>query len=337
MLPGLLHPELPAQPKPLMMIEEYRRVRNGLSSQDPSCFGPVQLVLDTCEILRSSETNSTKSLMLRPSTSLHDSLRVGLKKKPTQQEYAWFLQQFMQSKTLNAHYAAAFLVPLLDSELDDESIVQHILARSTLGPSGDWADALFKPSADKSEHLAVWSTTFSLVLESPLSSEAKARALSIAACHSGAVTNSVLRATAEFKEGFAGDMDSYSNTYIELWVHQIAASDLPPQLVRSLLAGIPVSDETQFEVVPSTAVLIAIGKENVSFLSHYARCIARSSLAERDKVAMLSGADPRYDNAEEAKQCIRKSKPAILQHYREAIAALPLTSESKQTLLELLQ
>lgn len=336
MLPGLLNPGLPAQPKPLMMIEGYGRVRNGLFSQDPSCFGPVQLVLDTCEILRSSETNSTKSLMLRPSTSLHDSLRVGLK-KTTQQEYAWFLQQFMQSKNLNPHYAAAFLVPLLDSELDDESIVQHILARSTPGPSGEWADALFKPSADKSEHLAVWRATFPLVLGSPLSSEAKARALSIAEWHSGAATHSVLLAMAEFKEAFAGDMHSYSNTFIELWVDQIAASDLPPQLVHSLLAGIPVSDKTQFGAVPSTAVLIAIAKENVSFLSQYARCIARSSLAERDKVAMLSGADPRYDNAEEAKQCIRKSRPAILQHYREEITALPLTSESKQTLLELLQ
>lgn len=97
---------------------------------------------------------------------------------------------------------------------------------------------------------------------------------------------------AELEEAVAGEMLPYSNAFIEFCVDQIAASDLPLQLVNSLLIGVLVSDKTQVDVIPSTAVLLAIANENVSFLSHYARCIARAPLPEKDKLAMLSRADP---------------------------------------------
>lgn len=336
MLPELLDPELPAQPKPLMMIDRYRQSRHGFFSQDQSALGPVQLVLDTCEILRSNETNNTKSLMLRPSTNLHDSLRLpGI--QTTQQECPWFLQQLMKSGNPDAHYAAAFLVPLLGSELDEESIVLHILARSAVGVSGEWSDAIFKPPAEKSQYLSIWRSTLALVLGSTLSSEAKARALSIAGYAKGGCTYSVILAMAEAPDAFNRELGPVSNALIELCIEQIAASDLPPQLVNSLLSGILVSDKTQGKAIHSTAVLFAIANENVSFLSHYARCIGRAPLPEKAKLAMLSGTDPRRDNSEEVHQCIRKARPGILQRYRQEIADLPLTPESKQTLLTFFQ
>jgi len=75
----------------------------------------------------------------------------------------------------------------------------------------------------------------------------------------------------------------------------------------SLLIGVPASDKTQVEVIPSAAVLPLIANENVSFLVHYAGCIARAPLPETDKLAMLYGAAPRRDNSEEVHQCISAS------------------------------
>lgn len=208
-MPGLLNGNLPARPKPLMDVRQY----TGFVIQQRGSVGMelsnlVQLVLDLCEILRSSETNHIKNMMLRPSTEMR-ALFDKASQKTVQGSYetyfnakngqaCYFLDRLMHSfnSTPTAHHTTAFLVPLLGSTLDEELIVQHVLARGEQQKDGSWSDALYMPTSDQDEYCSITRTTLSLVLGSALSPEAKCRAILSARYAKSDGTRSILYAIA---------------------------------------------------------------------------------------------------------------------------------------------
>lgn len=278
-VPGLLNDDLPAQPKPLMGIGKYVDGRfamttNALKIDAVEASGPVQLVLDLCEILRSSETDHIKNLLLRPSDEMRQAFAYASEKtaQVSHQTYfsttsppRYFMTQLASSNSLTAHHVAAFLVPLLGSKLDEETIVRHVLARSAPTYSGEWADGLWelifsRPVVPHLPFDSSRSTTrivLSLVFGSRLAPEAKYTAVGCAK-HSKETGYTTLLQHLAGTLAIGPHMD-----YIRMYVDEIAASGLPPALATRLLAGLVDSDKMEEKANFSTALWRAIRRSTL--------------------------------------------------------------------------
>lgn len=350
-VPGLLNGDLPAQPKPLMgmdkyVVDRFIVAKPAFRTNAVEASGPVQLVLDLCEILRSSETDHIKDLMLRPSEKMRQAFFYASSKATpvshntyfsTSSPSEYFLAQLVGWKPATAHHVAAFLVPLLASKLDEETVLRHVLARTTPKADGQWRDGLSELFWANLESSGVYRsmlrTALSLVFGSGLSPEAKYTAGSCVSYYKETGPTSLFQTLAQTGIVFGGLDDDHARVY----VGEIATSGLPPELATRLLAGLVTSDKMAEKTGFSTALWIAIKNDRTHFLQHYAEYVASARLPEASKLALLSGSGLESKGAQTEIQKMRGCNNTTFKFYRELIATLPLAETSKQTLLELFQ
>jgi hypothetical protein len=295
-------------------------------------LSPPRLVIETCQILCSTRTESEKSQALRSM-------------KPTPPLY-WATEQPDQYWSMEdyptAHHMAAFVVPLLCANLPEQWLCEHLTSKSPpykadnshpRFKAGHWHTAL---SGLASRSHALFDILFRLILRSGLSSHAKSEVL---AGLSGTPTDgecSVFQML-DFKPLYRAEA-----AFPALYIRQVLDSDLEPQHKTRLLLGYakPANEKSPYK---SSVLLKALQElrnhqypmhsEGIKFLGAYVMEIACSTLPDDCKRQLLTGCHAYGSDEDEFKPAMASVAPGVRQLYAQLIRMSALPEAIKKELL----